>query len=181
MTFLNNHFRIVCIAMIIWLCVLSRAVRGDFVTDNLPGVWQENSDERKNLGDFLSAAGLGFIERLVATTVPFSNEQVITFDQTSQAFTVKTINGPLKKESSFTLKIDNTTVTDVDLKTLGGIHGGTAEIVANSLVTYLRKPGTTDVFMTAKRVLYPGNLKKMTYITTHLPTGKYLETQFYKN
>merc|ERR1719320_1153211 len=170
----TNSSKKICFAVLICHCVLPLAVKADFVTDNLPGVWKENSDERKNLSEFLPALGLGFFARLAATAVPFSNEQIIAFDEADQSFSVKTINGPLKRESSFILKIDKMTVTEVDLKSLGGINDATGEIVGNSVITYLRKPGTTDVFLTAERRLYPGNTKKMTYITTHLPTGKFL-------
>merc|ERR1712226_751611 len=87
-----NHSKMICISLLIWHSVLSFAVRADFVTDNLPGEWKENADERKNLGEFLSAVGLGFFERLAVGLVSFSNEQIITFDEAGQSFSVKTIS-----------------------------------------------------------------------------------------
>ena len=44
-------------------------------------------------------------------------------------------DGPLKKESNFKLTIDNMTLTDVDLKRLGGLTKATSAIVGNSLIS----------------------------------------------
>jgi len=167
---------------IAWFCASSSLfmVEASYVTDNLPGEWRENGSERENLSDFLTAIGLGAIQKLAATLIPFDNEQTISFDESTQVFEVKTKNGPLKKESNFMLKIDNVTVTEVDLKILGGKTDATGAVVGNSLMTYLRKPGGSDIFLTAKRTISSDDKEKMTYTTHHLPSGQKLVAHFYR-
>ena len=64
--------------------------------------------------------------------------------------------GPYATPSSFTLIPDNRSFSDVDLGVLGGLTDATAEFEGNSMITYLRKKGTPEIFMTAKRTINPG-------------------------
>lgn len=162
------------------LCVVFLLVEANYVTDNLPGEWKEDGDKRENLGEFLSAIGLGLLEKLAVTIIPFDNEQTISFEDSTQTFSLTTKNGPLKTESTFKLTIDNATVTDVDLKSLGGLTKATSGVVGNSLMTYLKKPGGSEIFIIAKRTLYPGDKQKMTYTTHHVPSGQKLVAQFFR-
>ena len=52
---------------------------------------------------------------------------------------------------------DGKTRSDVDLGQLGGKTTATARFEGNTLTTYLTKKGKKGLFMTAKRIMNPGN------------------------
>lgn len=68
------------------------------------------------------------------------------------------LEGPYATKYNFLLYPDLRTVTDVDLGQLGGKTDATAEIKGNTMITYLRKKGKRNVFMTAKRTINPGKV-----------------------
>ena len=70
-------------------------------------------------------------------------------------------DGPLKQETEFVLHLDGTTVGEVDLDKLGGKTSATSKIVSETtLMSYLKKPDSQEIFVTANRTLYPGKKAK---------------------
>ena len=70
-------------------------------------------------------------------------------------------DGPLKQETEFVLHLDGTTVGEVDLDKLGGKTSATSKIVSETtLMSYLKKPDSQEIFVTANRTLYPGKKKQ---------------------
>ena len=92
------------------------------LTRNLPGEWKEDNGQREGLSEFIDAVGklritvgryidqtsfwhekensdlniattgLGWLEQIFVKTLPFSNEQIIGYDEDRNAFKVKTIS-----------------------------------------------------------------------------------------
>ena len=80
------------------------------------------------------------------------------------------------------LHLDGTTVGEVDLDKLGGKTTATSKIVSETtLMSYLKKPGSQEIFVTANRTLYPGK-KKQTLVffgsTNLLISVKYRNTSY---
>ena len=70
-------------------------------------------------------------------------------------------DGPLKQETEFVLHLDGTTVGEVDLDKLGGKTSATSKIVSETtLMSYLKKPDSQEIFVTANRTLYSGKKKQ---------------------
>ena len=63
--------------------------------------------------------------------------------------------GPLKEVFNYKITPDNSTIEMIDLgEALGGMREATAEIVGNSLVSYLKVPGPSgEIDMIATRSL----------------------------
>ena len=57
---------------------------------------------------------------------------------------------------------DGRQISTVDLGELGGVTEATARYEGNTLTTYLRKEG--ELFMTAKRIMNPGNYISFLYV-----------------
>ena len=66
--------------------------------------------------------------------------------------------GPKKVAFNYKITPDNSTIEMIDFgAALGGMRAATAEIVGNSLVTYLKVPGPTgEIDVIAKRSMNPG-------------------------
>ena len=80
--------------------------------------------------------------------------------------------GPLKEVFNYKITPDNSTIEMIDLgEALGGMREATAEIVGNSLVSYLKVPGPSGAIdMIATRSMDPSK-----YFTKRLalfPPGK---------
>ena len=65
--------------------------------------------------------------------------------------------GPLKEVFNYKITPDNSTIEMIDLgEALGGMREATAEIVGNSLVSYLKVPGPSgEIDMIATRSMAP--------------------------
>ena len=63
--------------------------------------------------------------------------------------------GPKQERFSYVLHTDNSTVSNIDLGKLGGNRETVAAFRGNSLVSYLRKPGTNNVDVVATRTITP--------------------------
>ena len=65
--------------------------------------------------------------------------------------------GPYATPFKFHLVTDNRSRSPVDLGSdLGGKMDATAEIRGNTLTTFLKKKGKSQLFMTATRTIHPG-------------------------
>lgn len=182
MSTLRNFSITLGLVVTLWSILVASQADQDFLIRNLPGEWKEDNGQREGLSEFIDAVGLGWLEQIFVKTLPFSNEQIIGYDEDRNAFKVKTINGPLKQETEFVLHLDGTTVGEVDLDKLGGKTSATSKIVSETtLMSYLKKPDSQEIFVTANRTLYPDIPGKMTYTTIHVPSEKKLVSQYYKN
>ena len=67
--------------------------------------------------------------------------------------------GPKQERFSYILHTDNSTVSNIDLGKLGGNRETVAVFQGNSLVSYLRKPGTNNVDVVGTRTIAPSKIK----------------------
>ena len=78
--------------------------------------------------------------------------------------------GPLREVFNYKLTPDNTTVEMINLgKDMGGMRETTAEIIGESLVSYLRNPESGEIDMIATRTLDPSNPNVMYFKTKDVP------------
>ena len=76
--------------------------------------------------------------------------------------------GPKQERFSYVLHTDNSTVSNIDLGKLGGNRETVAVFQGNSLVSYLRKPGTNNVDVVGTRTIAPS--KNMTFWLNRVST-----------
>ena len=74
-------------------------------------------------------------------------------------------DGPNKEKSSFLLYPDGRTESEVDLTRLGGLTAALSRFERFALMTYLRKKGENDIYMTAERKIRRGNMMQNILLT----------------
>jgi hypothetical protein len=153
---------------------------GVFLKQVLPGKWKEDQYKRKNLNNYLYEMGLIVFERIYVTSTSWENKMTIGLKDNGNVFDVSGTKGPYATKYNFILNTDGRTRSDVDLGQLGGKTDATAEIKGNTMITYLRKKGKRNVFMTAKRTINPTNPNELIYETKHLKSGVALTSFMYR-
>lgn len=107
----------------------------------------EDQQQRENLKPYLYEMGIGWFKRTYAASTSWQDEVHISL--VDEKLSADGIRGPLAKPYRFSIKLDNQTLAEIDIgKDFGGITNATAEISDNSLIMYVLKPGTSDLFFT---------------------------------
>ena len=80
-------------------------------------------------------------------------------------FIINISEGPRKEAFNYKITPDNSTIEMIDLgAALGGMREATAEIVGNSLVSYLKVPGPTgEIDIIATRSINPSKYFTIQY------------------
>lgn len=178
-----NSYILFVFFLVVAGCASQESVSNDggvFLKQVLPGKWKEDQYKRKNLNNYLYEMGLNWFKRVYVTSTNWENTQDIKLKDNGNVFDVHGTKGPYATKYNFVLYPDLRTVTDVDLGQLGGKTDATAEIKGNTMITYLRKKGKRNVFMTAKRTINPANPNEMIYETKHVKSGVALTSFMYR-
>merc|ERR1712172_9280 len=169
-----------------FLLFVSVLTFGQLVSSQAPiqqlvGRWVEDERVRTGLNDFLWARGVNWFKRQYSTSLTtWQYEQTIIWR--NSGYQISGIKGPLKEVFNYKITPDNSTIEMIDLgEALGGMREATAEIVGNSLVSYLKVPGPSGAIdMIATRSMDPNNPDVAYYKTKDVPYDHEMVATMYR-
>jgi len=136
------------------------------VLERFKGNWKEDPSKREGFDAFLAAAEVDETIKKVATSTPWTGEKVITVNGNVVDVTGKTgpnLPGIFNPTFSHHLVVDNTTISEVDLKVVPGKAKFVVEVQGDSLVSR-----GINVPIICKRTIVPSNPDELIQEVTHV-------------
>ena len=133
------------------------------------GYWVEDQYQRKNLNNYLYEMGMSWIKRVYATSSNWEDELRIKMG--CGWLNVNGLRGPFAEAYHFSAPLDNRTVAEMDIGAFGGRTQATASIIDNSIVSKVRKPGSSDLFFTVTNKLDPYDMDVLNVEYKHLDSN----------
>ena len=138
----------------------------DLFLKTLPGHWIEDQNQRENINDYLYEMGMNWIKRTYATSTSWADEIRISIQD--DMLSASGIRGPLADQFQFKIKLDNSTLAEMDIgKEFGGMTKATATIKDNSVYSYVLRPGYSDILFVVKQSINPNNTDVLKVENTH--------------
>merc|ERR1712008_15473 len=167
----SSHLQGTKMKLLLFESVLTfgQLVSSQFPIQGLVGQWVEDDSVRTGLNDFLWARGVSSFKRQFITSKTFQKKETIIWR--NGEYQISGVKGPKKEAFNYNITPNNFTIEMIDLGAgLGGMREATAEIVGNSLVTYLKVPGPTGAIdIIATRSMNPDNPGVMYYKARDVP------------
>ena len=121
--------------------------KNTFIKSYIVGYWVEDGSRRGNMESFMSVIGLkSSLSRQYVRSPNWEDEKVIFVE--GDELIVNEVSGPTATHIDFKIKLDNETVSELDIDTLQMSTNATAEMTNTSLILYIHKPGASDLLFT---------------------------------
>jgi len=148
--------------------------------DVLNGHWIEDQYQRKNLNNYLYEMGMGWIKRVYATSTSWEDELKINVE--NGWLHVNGLRGPFAEPYEFHGRIDNQTLAEMDIGAFGGKTFATvARSRDNSIINYVRKPDSANLFFTVTDTIHPKDVNVLIVKYRHVDTNVVWTSIFNRN
>lgn len=118
------------------------------VTTALNGHWVEDFDQRDGMNGYLIQMGMAWFKRSYANSVRWEDEFLISIIDDN--LTMNGLRGPFAEVYEYKSKLDNVTITKMDIGDFGGITNSFSELTVDSVILYAFKPGSSsEIFFVA--------------------------------
>ena len=121
-------------------------IRNNTIESTVVGYWIEDHNLRDNIDAFLHEFGIEIISSDYTTSNDWEDEKVIYVDD--DILTINELRGPSATPYQFRVKLDNVTEAKIDIGVLGGVTYATTEITDDSFISYVLKPGFSELLFT---------------------------------
>ena len=116
------------------------------IESSVVGYWIEDHNLRDNLDSFLNEFGIEIINSDYVISNEWEDEKVIYVDE--DVLTINELRGPYATPYQFRGKLDNATQSKIDIGVLGGVTNVTTEMTDDSFISYVLKPGSSELLFT---------------------------------
>ena len=124
------------------------------IQNDISGHWIEDEYQRENVYDYLHQMGMEWFKVMFAQSMSWQDEMTIFFD--NEYINIDGVRGPLAESYQYRIKLDNQTLSLIDIgEEFGGITNATAEVRNNSMMCYVLKPGSSEPLFTVTNHLNP--------------------------
>jgi hypothetical protein len=132
------------------------------------GHWIEDQYQRKNLNNYLYEMGMSWFKRVYATSSSWEDELRIHIDD--GWLNVNGLRGPFAEPYQFSAIMDNQTLAEMDIGAFGDKTLSTVGVVDGSIVSYVRKPSSQNLFFTVTDRMDPYDTNVLHVEYKHLDT-----------
>ena len=132
------------------------------------GHWIEDQYQRKNLNNYLYEMGMNWFKRVYATSTSWEDELRINVED--GWLSVNGLRGPFAEPYQFSAIMDNRTLAEIDIGAFGGKTEATVGVLNGSIVSYVRKPRSQDLFFTVTDRMDPYDMNVLHVEYKHVDT-----------
>merc|ERR1712156_1369073 len=104
------------------------------ITTALNGHWVEDFDQRHGMDGYLKEVGMAWFKRSYANSVRWEDEFLISIIDNN--FTMNGLRGPFAEAYEYKSKLDNVTISKMDIGDFGGITKSFSERTIDSVILY---------------------------------------------
>ena len=113
--------------------------------------------------------GMNWFKRVYATSTSWEDELRINVEDGWLDF--NGLRGPFAEPYQFSAYMDNRTLAEIDIGAFGGKSQATVGIIDNSIVSYIRKPKSRDMFFTVTDRIDPHDIDILHLEYKHLDSN----------
>ena len=140
------------------------------IQNAITGHWIEDEYQRENIDDYLHQMGMEWFKVMFAQSMSWQDEMTIYFD--NEYINIDGVRGPLAESYQYHIKLDNQTLSLIDIgEEFGGITNATAEVRNNSMICYVFKPGSSEPLFTVTDHLDPQTKDKLNIENRHVDSN----------